>query len=87
MTKKKTIIAEFQVPVRESDPRLSNIVMPAKCPDKVAELIGEGYGAARIRDGVRKYRLLRQCLLDTQVRRMATGFRFKDVTPKHAQAT
>jgi hypothetical protein len=81
---KKTVMVELSVPVRENNPRIGNIVMPKDCPAAVAELLGEGFGDARIKSGKEKFRLLRQCLLDIQVRTMARRFRFNDVTPRDA---
>lgn len=80
---KRTTTAEFQIPFRQDNVRVGDIPMPPSCSRAIAMLLGEGLtDKDRLRSGVRKYRLLRQCLLDRQVRHMATRFRFKDVTPK-----
>jgi hypothetical protein len=45
--------------------------------------LGEGFGKARVADGMRKYFQLRQMLLDEQVQAMAKRLRFKVVESKN----
>jgi hypothetical protein len=81
---KRTVTGELQTPPRaiEAGDKV-NIYLPAECSRAAADLLGEGFGKARVADGMRKYFQLRQMLLDEQVQAMAKRLRFKVVGSKN----
>jgi hypothetical protein len=71
--KKRTVTAEIQTPKRQADFPF-DVAMPRVCDDRSAAILGEGLTKPeRITDGRIKYARLRQFLLDSQARTVATN--------------
>lgn len=64
----RTVMAEIWVPPDEDAQNM--IGMPRHCTPAMIVMLGDGFGQDRIDDGKRKYRLLRQMLLDEHVKKM-----------------